>query len=204
MTIIESYFDRLATSQNPPTKRVALFDSVRDITYKIVPNIRNSIEGPEAILEMKCGSCTPKHFLLGQLFERLDIPVGYVSYPFYWSAQKIPYTAKLCEAAKDLPFETHLAIKARIGGNWVLVDATWDLELDGSGLPINKGWDGLSNTILAVDPIEKVSHASAGKRDLYVEEIKSKWSADEQRRMLAFYKLFNGWLEDFRLKQRAE
>jgi hypothetical protein len=202
MAIIESYFDGLTTSGNPVEKRTKLFCGVRDITYKLVPSIRNSVDGPGAILEMGCGSCTPKHLLLGQLFERLDIPTGYVSYPFYWGEQNIAYSPKLRDAARELPYETHLAIKARIGGNWVLVDATWDLGLADSGLPINKTWDGMGNTLLAVNAIDEIAHASANKRDLYVEEVKSKWTTDEHRRMFAFYKLFNDWLDEYRSENR--
>ena len=42
-----------------------------------------------------------------------------------------------------------------IGGEFVLVDATLASMLERLGLPVNEKWDGISKTLLPVNPCEE-------------------------------------------------
>jgi hypothetical protein len=49
-----------------------------------------------------------------------------------------------------MPPSRHLACKVDIDGRLVLVDATLDPPLERLGLPVNKKWDGKSDTLLPI------------------------------------------------------
>jgi len=178
--------------------RIRVFEGVRDIPYEVIPRIRTSRDGPRGILEMGRGSCTPKHFLLGRMFEAMGLGVRYVTYPFPWDQKGVDYPDELRRLAAKLPTEYHLAIHAEVEGRWARVDATWDLPLWKVGFPVNKEWDGASDTKIAVDYIEEVVHASAEERDEYVQGKKSEWSPEDFERAGRFVEGLNAWLRQVR------
>lgn len=178
--------------------RIAVFSCIRDMPYEIIAYLKDPYEGPARTIKAGRGSCTPKHFLLGAMFEMLDIPVKYVTYNFYWDDPDIDYPEDLRELAKKAPPEYHLAIKAHIERRWVLVDATWDPPLKKAGYPVNESWDGIGDTINAVKPLEEIVHASAVERDDYTSRIKGAFSDEEQAALDAFVTALNSWCRRLR------
>jgi hypothetical protein len=170
--------------------RVAIFEKIRDIPYAIVPEL-NDAERYAEILTLGKGSCTPKHFLLCSMYQQLGLSVLYAVYPFRWAEVELPYPPRLQRLVKALPMSYHLACRVEIEGRLVLVDATLDPTLEQMGLPVNKGWDGLSDTQLPMHP--------CGEEELYhpSEAISLRVQPDETR--LAFYNALNRWLEALRL-----
>jgi len=69
--IVKRQLEEWSSGKDLRGAMIAVFEGVRDIPYEVVPHIRNSVEGPREILKYGRGSCTPKHFLLGQMFEAL-------------------------------------------------------------------------------------------------------------------------------------
>lgn len=53
--------------------------------------------------------------------------------------------------AKELLTSYHLACRLDTNGEFVLVDATLELHLQRLGLPVNKEWDGMGNTLLPIN-----------------------------------------------------
>src|SRR5690606_1833186 len=96
------------------------------------------------------GSCTPKHFLLRDMYERLGLLTLYAVYPFRWSDLEVDYPPFLRDLARAVPISYHLACKVEIEGRLVLVDATVDRPLRRLGLPVNENWDGRSSMLLPV------------------------------------------------------
>lgn len=195
---IDAFFERLVAGVPPDERHIHLFAGVRDIPYRIIAHIRNAAEGPAAILQHGGGSCTPKHFLLGRLFERLGIAVRYVTFPFSWDDPRANYPARLRVLSRNLPSEYHLALHASLGERWTLVDATWDTGLVDSGFPVNAHWDGHSDTLLAVMPLDAIEHRDAAERDAFVAERRGRWTKEEQERMTRFYDELNAWLTSLR------
>jgi transglutaminase-like putative cysteine protease len=178
--------------------RISIFDHIRDIPYSVVPEIRNPVDGPQGLLKRMRGSCTPKHFLLGRMFEMLRIPIRYVSYPFSWDVKSVAYPLELRDLAELVPIEYHLACKARIENEWLIVDATWDRPLTRVGFPVNENWDGASDSRLAVEPLDEIVHENAQERMNFVQARKSSWTAEDNTRMEHFVSALNNWLEDVR------
>ncbi len=178
--------------------RIAVFNHIRDIPYALVPEIPDLKEWACSILDNDKGSCSPKHILLGLMFEKLGIKVKYGVYPFSWDDPGVKYPQELRKLSKIIPQGYHCAVKALIDGRWVLVDATWDLFVGKLGFPVNLDWDGLSGTLNAVNALDEILFDTAFERMEYVRQKKSAFSEKQKADYAEFIGKFNAWL----LKER--
>jgi hypothetical protein len=147
--IAEEQFNRWVKGKSEVEARVTIFEMIRDIPYAVIPELNDS-ERYLDILGVGKGSCMPKHLLLCNMYQRLGLTVLYAVYPFRWDELEIDYPPKLKRLAKAMPPSHHLACKVDIDGRLVLVDATLDPPLEKLGLPVNKEWDGKSDTLLPI------------------------------------------------------
>lgn len=196
--IVQRAFVEWTKGLNGRDARISIFNHIRDIPYSVIPEISNPVDGPEGLLKRMKGSCGPKHFLLGRMFEMLRIPIQYVTYPFSWNVKSAAYPPELRRLAEAVPIGYHLACKARIENEWVVIDATWDRSLARVGFPVNESWDGASDTKLAVEPLDEMLHENAQERMTFVQTRKSSWTADDNARTDRFISALNKWLEDVR------
>ena len=175
----------------PVEARVRIFERIRDIPYAVVPKTLDSEKGLAEMLRINRGSCQPKHLLLGELFERLGISMFFVVYQFRWDELDIDYPAHLKTLARKMPVSSHLACRARINDNLVLVDATCDLPLERLGIPVNKSWDGFGDLELPLHPVreEEIYHSSERA------PLEPRVFSDVETE---FYLRLNEWLEEVR------
>jgi hypothetical protein len=131
------------------------------------------------------------------MYQRLGLEVLYAVYPFRWDAFEATYPPKLRKLARAMPLSHHLACRVDINGNLVLVDATLDPALQKLGLPVNRKWDGLHDTLLAVKPCgdEQLYHPS----EAFLTQPRI---IDE--RALDFYDALNSWLGEIRQHQTSD
>jgi len=152
---IDREFREWVDGKSPVQARVAVFEKIRDIPYAVIPELIDSRRYVD-ILKMGRGSCTPKHFLLAEMFRRLGLLTLFTVYPFRWGERSEildNYPRRLKELADSQPIGYHLACKVEIGGRLVLVDATLDAPLSKLPLmPVNLEWDGFSDTMLPMNP----------------------------------------------------
>ncbi|MCK4553497.1 hypothetical protein KAU19_00855 [Candidatus Parcubacteria bacterium] len=157
-----------------------IFNSIRDIPYKIPLS-----------LDDKAIDCDKKHKKLFDLLTKQGLKVRFRICVFLWSELNIP--AKILKIPHIDKCE-HLYLEIFIDGQWVALDATWDIGLKNI-FQVNK-WDGKSNTALAVNPIEiyspqenkSLSHNKT--KESFLEDIKTSGS---------FYEAVNEWLEENRI-----
>ncbi len=192
MNPLNEKFNEWTRSRDPLQARINVFKNIRDIPYAIVPSLMD-YGGYINILRVGKGSCSPKHFLLCEMFQRLGLSVLYIVYPHRWNeiAELIgKYSPRLKNMARALPVSHHIACKVEIDDNLVLVDATLDLPLQKADFPVNLDWDGKSATILPIIP--------CGEEEWYhpSEALLMRTHIDEQFR--AFYPEFNVFLEQIR------
>jgi hypothetical protein len=147
--IVDEQFKKWVQGKNEVEARVTIFERIRDIPYAVIPELNDS-EKYWDILRVGKGSCMPKHLLLCNMYRRLGLKVLYAVYPFRWDELEIDYPPNLKRLAKAMPPGYHLACKVDIDGRLVLVDATLDPPLEKLGLPVNKEWDGKSDTLLPI------------------------------------------------------
>lgn len=179
---------------------ITVFEHIRDIPYYIIPDLRNHLTGPEKLLELRKGSCIPKHFLMGKMFKKLGVKVKYVSMPFQWASLDVAYPEELRQLAAEMPLGSHLACKAVINGKDVLVDATWDIPMKKVGFPVNEKWDGKTDMIPAVRATDEILHETEVQWDEYIKEVRGSWKADDYEKEDIFIAKFNAWLEQERAK----
>jgi len=190
---LDRLFHTWTNGLNPADARIKLYEKVRDIPYAVIPDLINENRYIE-ILQTGRGSCTPKHFLLAQMYRRLGLLTLFVVYPFRWGERAEvfkDYPVKLRELAQKQPVGYHLACKVEINRRLVVVDATLDLPLAKlPELPVNTKWDGVSDTLLPMTPVdeEMVFHP--------VEAFRMQPRADAAAR--AFYEELNQTLENIR------
>lgn len=169
---------------------VAVYYRIRDIPYGILPELNDPNEYLR-ILDTNMGSCTPKHLLLCNMFERLGLSVLYVVYPYRWAEFEELYPPELWKLALRMPPANHLACKVEIDGHMVLVDATVDPPLARIGLPVNTTWDGLSDTLLPVLP--------TGEEQIYSpSEASLMPPPDVNDNARAFYAALNEYFQEIR------
>jgi hypothetical protein len=192
MNSIDEKFNKWTRGLDLLGARINIFRNIRDIPYAVVPSIMD-YRGYPNILKSGKGSCSPKHFLLCEMYRRLGSQVLYVVYPHRWdeiAAIMGKYSDRLRDMALALPVSRHLACKVEIDDRLVVVDATLDLALQKAGFTVNADWDGKSETMLPVIP--------CGEEELYApsEARLMKTSLDE--RFKAFYPELNSFLEQMR------
>lgn len=172
---------------------VAIYNHIRDIPYKVLTEL-NDPENFKRILEVNAGSCTPKHLLMAEMYSRLGLDVLLVVYPYRWTEFKDIYPPHLWELAQGMPPANHLACLVFINGRYVLVDATVDLPLGIVGIPVNKSWNGESDTILPVLP--------TGNEEIYHPgEAALMPPPDTDPAVLSFYNRLNEFLDGIRYGQ---
>ena len=170
--------------------RITIYYKIRDIPYAVIPELNDS-EQYIHILEFNRGSCTPKHFLLCDMYQRIGLELLYAVYPFRWDEFALLYPPELRRLAKAMPIGYHLACKVDIDGRFILVDATLEPALQKIGLPVNREWDGIRDTLLAVNP--------CGEEQLYhPSEARSIQPGITDEKSLAFINGLNAWLEKLR------
>jgi len=182
-------FNQWTQGKSSLEARVSIYNSIRDIPYAIVPELIDP-EKYVKIFSAGRGSCTPKHFLLCEMYQKLGMTVLYACYPFRWDEIEIDYPPILRKLARAIPASYHVACKVEISSNLVLVDATVDPALERLGLPVTKDWDGISDTVLPIVP--------CGDEQLYHPCEASHIRPRLDGKSLAFYKELNSWLAKVR------
>lgn len=190
--IVEDKFKEWVQENDPKEARIAIFNRIRDIPYAVIPEL-NDPKQYVKILELNRGSCTPKHFLLCDMYRRLGLEVLYVVYSYRWDEFENLYPPELKKLAREMPLGSHLACKVAIEGKLVLVDATLDPALAVVGLPVNQEWDGTSDTLLPVNP--------CGEEQLYYPSEANLIQVQQpDEKTMAFYNALNSWMELLRVK----
>jgi hypothetical protein len=189
--IISEKLSRWTEEQNPLEARIAVFRKIRDIPYAIIPEVIHPQKYLD-ILKINKGSCSPKHFLLADLLERLGLTIFYSVWQFLWKDIPIEWPIELKKLVEEMPVNTHLALRVKIEDEFVLVDATLDPKLKILGLPIND-WDGKSDTLLPIQPLGAEAWHSREEREAMV--------PDFEERSLVFYQKLNSWMEKVRRGQ---
>ncbi len=130
--------------------RIALFERVRDLAFRY-PSSRD----PREVLRQRAGSCSGKHYLLGELFRGLGLPVRHMLCTYRFNDSPLAFPAHMQGLLqKNEIVDVHDYLQISVDGEWVDVDATWPLALRDYGLPVTDDWDGRSSMNLTVVPDE--------------------------------------------------
>jgi hypothetical protein len=149
---IRAAFDEWTRGHDPVAARIALFERVRDLPYQY-PASRN----PAEVLRRGAGSCSGKHYLLGELFRRQGLPVRHMLCTHRFNDSPVPFPNHMQDLLrKNEIVDLHDYLQICVDGAWIDIDATWPLALRDFGLPATDDWDGRSPMVLTVIPDEQV------------------------------------------------
>ncbi|MBD3426268.1 MAG: hypothetical protein GF409_03435 [Candidatus Omnitrophica bacterium] len=180
---------------------VNIFEKIRDIPYYVIAEHLELETGPAGMLRENKGSCYPKHYLMGKMYQDLGLRVRYHTYPFYWKDLDIDWADVVGEMAAALPVAYHMALSVYNHDRWVLADATWDLGLEKLGFAVNSDWDGRNDTRLAVKPLDEFVHEEAAERHDEFKVKLEEYSLPEKLALARFSIELNRWLEKVRKEQ---
>jgi hypothetical protein len=141
---VDKKFNEWTKSLDTHDSVVSIFEHIRDIPYSLIVPVTDSITSSEQVLIAGKGSCGPKHYLLAEMFRKLNLSVVYATIAFSWNDPDLRYPPDLRELVANLPVAYHLTCRVQVGCRWILVDATWDPPLVKAGFPVNDDWDGYS------------------------------------------------------------
>jgi len=226
-SLVNDIFSEWTQGLDTRESMISIFSHIRDIPYSLTVPMSDTQTSMEQLLVAGKGSCGPKHYLLAEMFRKLNVSVVYATIAFSWNDPDFHYPPNLRELAVRLPIAHHLACRVQIGCRWILVDATWDLPLAKAGFPVNDHWDGYSDTKCAVKPFQspvrmafckttttepcrgkdeaapspvdsEKNHWNEEDRDRYYREKVAVRSPDDVMCIAQFFRGFDAWLINVR------
>jgi hypothetical protein len=229
-SIVNTTFAEWTDGLDTRESMISIFSHIRDIPYSLMAPGHDHITSAEQLLISGKGSCGPKHYLLAEMFRKLNLSIVFATIAFSWNDPDLHYPPRLREMAARLPIAHHLACRVQVGCRWILVDATWDCPLSKAGFPVNDHWDGYSETKCAVKPLnfplrgilytntpvepcrekdtavlshfdEEKVHWVAADREQYYREKVSVRTPEERNQIVKFYHDFDAWLVEVRKKR---
>ena len=187
---LRAAFEEWTRGRDPVAARIALFEHVRDLPYHY-PASRNPIE----VLKHGGGSCSGKHYLLGELFRRQGLQVRHMLCTHRFNDSPVPFPGHMQDLLrKNEIVDLHDYLQVGIDGAWIDVDATWPLGLRDFGLPATDDWDGKSAMLLSVIPDEHEQvHGDPAKAK---EEGLSKLTPRQRQLRKQFLEALSAWVAD--------
>jgi len=195
----DNFYDQLlkkwCPQSSPEEALVCAFETVRDIPYGSTGE-----REPEKIVHENLGSCSGKHLLLSNLLKSLGYENKIVTCFHYFNEALPPgndYPKRFKEILRThRVIDFHHFVKLKMGNRWLSLDATWDALLHHFGFPVNFGWKGDSDTLIAVKPIMFYPETD----DLISLKIKliAELPPQEQEIRAEFMTLLTEWLREIR------
>jgi hypothetical protein len=149
---IQAALEEWSEGRDPLAARIAVFERVRDLPYEY-PASRDPLE----VVRRRSGSCSGKHYLLGELFRRQGLPVRHMLCTHRFNDSPLPFPEHMQDLLrKNEIVDLHDYLQICVDGEWIDVDATWPLGLRDFGMPTTDDWDGRSPMNLTVIPDEHV------------------------------------------------
>jgi hypothetical protein len=175
---------------DPLRARVTVFERVRDLPYSY-PSSRD----PATVLRQGQGSCSGKHYLLGEMFRMLGLQVRHMICTHRFNESPLPFPLPMQEMLrKNEIVDLHDYLQIAVSDDWIDIDATWERGLREFGFPVNEEWDGMRPMVLSVVP-EDYAVAERDPERLK-EELLSKLTPRQRALRKQFLEALSGWVEE--------
>jgi hypothetical protein len=196
--IIRQRFDEWTNGCDPLHARVRVFERVRDIPYTY-PSSRDPVE----VLQRGHGSCSGKHYVLGEMFRLLGLAVRHMLCRHRFNESPIVFPAPMqAMLRKNEIVDFHDYLQVQVDGTWVDVDATWELALHEFGFPVNEGWDGRQAMQLSV--VADEHDVIEGDPERVKEELLSKLAPRQRALRTQFLEALSSWVQELTAEGRGE
>jgi len=196
--LIRQTFREWTAGCDPLRSRVVLFERVREIPY-VYPASRD----PTDVLRNGRGSCSGKHYLLGEMFRLLGLRVRHMICTHRFNESPLAFPAPMQETLrKNEIVDLHDYLQIEVDGSWVDVDATWPQRLREFGFPVNEEWDGKRAMMLSV-VAEDFAVAERDPERLK-EELLSKLTPRQRTLRKQFLEALNSWVQELVLEMQPD
>jgi len=150
---------------------------------------------PVEVLQAGSGSCSGKHYLLGALYEHIGVSVRHVLCTHRFNESPLPFPDSIQALLnKDEIVDVHNYLQIHVDGDWLDVDATWELWLREFGFPVTEDWDGKTSMLLTVVPDEHIP--VEGDPVKAKEELLSHLTPRQRGLRTRFLEALAGWVEE--------
>lgn len=187
---IRAALEEWTRGRDPLAARISVFERVRDIPYQY-PSSRQ----PREVLRAGRGSCSGKHYLLGELFRALGLGVRNMICSHRFNESPLPFPEEMQSLLlKNEIVDLHDFLQVSVDGQWIEVDATWECGLREFGFPVTDEWDGRSSMLLTVSPDEQ--SAVQGDPAKAKEEMLSKLTPRQRALRKQFLEALAKWVDE--------
>jgi hypothetical protein len=188
--IVGAALEKWTRGLDPLAARIALFERVRDLPYQY-PASRDPVE----VLEKRAGSCSGKHYLLGELFRRSGLTVRHMMCTHRFNESPLPFPdAMQAQLLRNEIVDVHDYLQILIDGDWVDVDCTWERGLRDFGFPVIDDWDGRTSMLLTVTPDEH--HEVDADPSRLKDEMLARLSPRQRKLRNDFLRELAAWVEE--------
>ena len=178
--------------------RITLFERVRDLAYRY-PASRD----PAEVLRQGGGSCSGKHYLLGELYRALGLSVQHMICTHRFNESPLVFPPPMQEMLrKNEIVDLHDYLQIRLDDQWVDIDATWPRGLREFGFPLTEDWDGTAPMLLSVVP-EDFAIVEADPEKLK-EELLAKLTPRQRTLRKQFLEALSRWVQELTAEVRRD
>jgi hypothetical protein len=186
--IIRETFQAWTRNCNPVQSRIKVFEHVRDLPYCCPAS-----GDPAEVLVQGRSSCSGKHYLLGEMFRMLGLPVRHMICTHRFNESPLVFPPPMQEMLRRNEIvDLHDYLQISVDDSWIDIDATWERGLREFGFPVNDEWDGKSAMILSVVP-EDLAIAERDPKRLK-EELLSKLTPRQRALRRQFLEALSRWV----------
>lgn len=160
------------------------FTLVREMPYR-----RASDRQPATIIREWRGTCSGKHYLLRAVLAELGLPSTLIACTTYVAADPASLPEELADVLREGPVpDVHNYLRLPR-----IVDATWPLEAEAYGLPVNPHWLDEGDMLLPCTPLrEYVVPDDVDAQEYKNALLQEQFSAEELERRDRFFRLLAG------------
>lgn len=148
-------------------KLIEIFTKIRETPYQII-DIPYTLKNSYDLVKNNGASCTPKHIVLADKFQKLGFQVRFCVHEFSWADFKIDFNTKIKAKLQQCPLDFHTNLELKIKNDWIKVDATWDDKLLDIGLPGTRLWNGKDHTLNGVYSLAEYKFDSIEEREKFL------------------------------------
>lgn len=196
--IVRRKFDEWTRGRDPLRARIALFEAVRDIPYRY-PASRDPVE----VLQHGSGSCSGKHYLLGELYRLLGLRVRHMICTHRFNESPIVFPPPMQDILrKNEIVDLHDYLQVAIDDEWVDIDATWPRGLREFGFPVNEEWDGRSAMLLSV--VSEDVAVAEHDPERFKEELLSKLTPRQRTLRKQFLEALSRWVQELAAEMQRD
>ena len=188
--LIRQTLDDWTRDCDPLRARIVVFERVRDLPYAY-PSSRD----PIAVLRQGHGSCSGKHYLLGEMFRMLGLRVRHMICTHRFNESPLPFPLPMQEMLrKNEIVDLHDYVQISVDDGWIDLDATWERGLREFGFPVNEEWDGTLPMLLSVVAEDYTVVEQDPER--LKEELLSKLTPRQRTLRRQFLEALSGWVQE--------